>query len=82
MRAKIGMVFQSYNLWPHMTVLENVIEAPMRVRRLSRRDGVMEAEDLLERIGLIEKRNVYPGKLSGVSSKGLPLFGPWRCDRG
>jgi ABC-type histidine transport system ATPase subunit len=64
-RAKIGMVFQSYNLWPHMTVLENVIEAPMRVRRLSRRDSVMEAEDLLERIGLIEKRNVYPGKLSG-----------------
>jgi polar amino acid transport system ATP-binding protein len=64
-RAKIGMVFQSYNLWPHMTVLENVIEAPMRVRRLSRRDSVIEAEDLLERIGLIEKRNVYPGKLSG-----------------
>jgi ABC-type histidine transport system ATPase subunit len=64
-RAKIGMVFQSYNLWPHMTVLENVIEAPMRVRRLSRRDSVIEAEDLLEKIGLIEKRNVYPGKLSG-----------------
>jgi octopine/nopaline transport system ATP-binding protein len=64
-RAKIGMVFQSYNLWPHMTVLENVIEAPMRVRRLSRRDSVVEAEDLLEKIGLIEKRNVYPGKLSG-----------------
>ncbi len=64
-RAKIGMVFQSYNLWPHMTVLENVIEAPMRVRRLSRRDSILEAEDLLEKIGLIEKRNVYPGKLSG-----------------
>ena len=64
-RAKIGMVFQSYNLWPHMTVLENVIEAPMRVRRLSRRDSVIEAEDLLEKIGLIEKRNVYPGRLSG-----------------
>jgi octopine/nopaline transport system ATP-binding protein len=64
-RAKIGMVFQSYNLWPHMTVLENVIEAPMRVRRMSRRDSVTEAEDLLEKIGLIEKRNVYPGKLSG-----------------
>jgi octopine/nopaline transport system ATP-binding protein len=64
-RAKIGMVFQSYNLWPHMTVLENVIEAPMRVRRMSRRDSVIEAEDLLEKIGLIEKRNVYPGKLSG-----------------
>ena len=64
-RAKIGMVFQSYNLWPHMTVLENVIEAPMRVRRLSRRDSILEAEDLLEKIGLVEKRNVYPGKLSG-----------------
>ena len=64
-RAKIGMVFQSYNLWPHMTVLENVIEAPMRVRRMSRRDSVIEAEELLEKIGLIEKRNVYPGRLSG-----------------
>ena len=64
-RAKIGMVFQSYNLWPHMTVLENVIEAPMRVRRMSRRDSVIEAEGLLEKIGLIERRNVYPGRLSG-----------------
>ena len=64
-RAKIGMVFQSYNLWPHMTVLENIIEAPMRVKSMSRRNSVNVAEDLLEKIGLIEKRDIYPGKLSG-----------------
>jgi ABC-type histidine transport system ATPase subunit len=64
-RARIGMVFQSYNLWPHMTVLENVIEAPMRVHRMSRREAVTQAETLLQRIGLVEKRHVYPAKLSG-----------------
>jgi polar amino acid transport system ATP-binding protein len=64
-RARIGMVFQSYNLWPHMTVLENVIEAPMRVHGVSRREAVRQAEALLQRIGLVEKRHVYPAKLSG-----------------
>ena len=63
--GKIGMVFQSYNLWPHMTVLENIIEAPMRVKSMSRHNSVNVAEDLLEKIGLMEKRDVYPGKLSG-----------------
>ncbi|MEL6061820.1 MULTISPECIES: amino acid ABC transporter ATP-binding protein [unclassified Methylobacterium] len=65
LRARIGMVFQSYNLWPHMTVLENVIEAPIRVRRMPRRQAVAEAEALLQRIGLYEKRHAYPSKLSG-----------------
>ena len=60
LRARIGMVFQSYNLWPHMTVLENVIEAPIRVRRMPRRQAVAEAEALLQRIGLYEKRHAYP----------------------
>ena len=59
------MVFQSYNLWPHMTVLENVIEAPIRVRRrrAPKRSGAAEA--LLDRIGLAEKRDAYPSRLSG-----------------
>ncbi|GAB4067858.1 amino acid ABC transporter ATP-binding protein [Ancylobacter sonchi] len=65
LRARIGMVFQSYNLWPHMTVLENVIEAPMRVKRLARAEAVAIAESLLERIGLADKRGAYPSRLSG-----------------
>ncbi|AHF76808.1 ABC amino acid transporter, ATPase subunit [Sodalis praecaptivus] len=65
LRARIGMVFQSYNLWPHMTVLENVIEAPLRVRKLPRKQAIDEAEALLSRVGLYEKRQQYPARLSG-----------------
>jgi ABC-type histidine transport system ATPase subunit len=65
LRAQIGMVFQSYNLWPHKTVLENVIEAPLRVKGMSRREAISVAEGLLDRIGLAEKRNAYPNWLSG-----------------
>ncbi|WGD29841.1 amino acid ABC transporter ATP-binding protein [Ancylobacter sp. WKF20] len=65
LRARIGMVFQSYNLWPHMTVLENVIEAPIRVKGEPRAEAVAKAEALLARIGLAEKRHAYPSKLSG-----------------
>jgi polar amino acid transport system ATP-binding protein len=65
LRARIGMVFQSYNLWPHRTVLENVIEAPILVRRMPRAEAVGQAEALLARIGLAEKRDAYPNRLSG-----------------
>ncbi|HEU5278415.1 MAG TPA: amino acid ABC transporter ATP-binding protein [Gaiellaceae bacterium] len=64
-RCEIGMVFQRFNLFPHMTALENVIEAPVRVRKASKHEAVREAEALLERVGLADKRDVYPGKLSG-----------------
>ena len=64
-RSEIGFVFQRFNLWPHMTALENIIEAPMRVRRQSREEAVATAEELLRRVKLSDKRNVYPGKLSG-----------------
>ncbi|CAA0086039.1 Arginine transport ATP-binding protein ArtM [Starkeya nomas] len=65
LRARIGMVFQSYNLWPHMSVLENVIEAPIRVKGEAPADAVAKAEELLARIGLAEKRHAYPSRLSG-----------------
>jgi len=65
MRAQIGMVFQSYNLWPHLTVLQNVIHAPVKVLGRSRAEAVEVAEALLARIGLYEKRDSYPAKLSG-----------------
>jgi polar amino acid transport system ATP-binding protein len=65
LRARIGMVFQSYNLWPHMTVLENVVEAPIRVKGEKPTEARDKAEALLARIGLAEKRHAYPSKLSG-----------------
>jgi len=64
-RAEIGMVFQQFNLWPHMTVLANVIEAPMRVRGTSRDQAVAEAERLLDKVGMLGKRDAYPARLSG-----------------
>jgi len=64
-RTEIGFVFQRFNLWPHRTALENVIEAPVKVRRVPRTDAVAEAERLLARVGLAEKRDAYPGRLSG-----------------
>jgi polar amino acid transport system ATP-binding protein len=64
-RAEIGFVFQRFNLWPHLTVLENIIEAPTRVRGISKDEAVADAERLLGRVGLSDKRDAYPGKLSG-----------------
>lgn len=64
-RPDIGMVFQHFNLWPHMSVLENVIEAPMRVKGMSRGDAVSKTQDLLEKVGLADKRDAYPARLSG-----------------
>lgn len=65
MRAEIGMVFQHFNLWPHMTVLENLIEAPIRVRHVARSEAIGRAKDLLAKVGLSEKVNEYPVRLSG-----------------
>jgi L-cystine transport system ATP-binding protein len=65
LREHAGMVFQSFNLFPHKTVLENLIEAPMVVKKLKREDVIPIAEELLAKVGLAEKRDVYPSKLSG-----------------
>jgi len=64
-RAAIGMVFQRFNLFPHMTALENVIEAPIRVKKESRAVAAARARKLLDRVGLSEKMNAYPNQLSG-----------------
>ena len=63
--GKMGMVFQHFNLFPHMTVLQNVIEAPMTVKGLRRDEIVPKAELLLRKVGLFEKRDAYPSRLSG-----------------
>ncbi|MEO7908666.1 MAG: amino acid ABC transporter ATP-binding protein [Roseiflexaceae bacterium] len=65
LRERTGMVFQSFNLFPHKTVLENLIEAPMIVKGMSREQVVPIAEQLLEKVGLSDKRDVYPSRLSG-----------------
>jgi len=64
-RSEIGMVFQRFNLFPHMTALENLIEAPMRVKKQNRATAEAAARALLERVGLADKMSVYPNQLSG-----------------
>lgn len=64
-RPDIGMVFQHFNLWPHMSVLENIIEAPLRVKGMAKDAAIAEAEKLLDKVGLSDKRDVYPARLSG-----------------
>ncbi|MEK3819202.1 amino acid ABC transporter ATP-binding protein [Cytobacillus sp. FSL W8-0315] len=64
-REKVGMVFQHFHLFPHMTVLENVMEAPLHVKRLPKDQVKKDAQDLLKKVGLSDKENVYPSKLSG-----------------
>jgi polar amino acid transport system ATP-binding protein len=64
-RAQIGMVFQRFNLFGHMTALENVTEAPIRVKKLTKRTAIAEAKVLLERVGLADKLDTYPAQLSG-----------------
>jgi polar amino acid transport system ATP-binding protein len=64
-RREIGMVFQRFNLFPHMTALENVMEAPMRVRGISKAQATARAEELLNRVGLGDKGDHYPAHLSG-----------------
>jgi len=65
MRSKLGFVFQNFNLWPHMSVLDNIIEAPRRVLGQSKAEATEIAEALLAKVGIADKRHVYPNQLSG-----------------
>jgi len=64
-RSDIGMVFQHFNLWPHMSVIENLIEAPVRVKRMPKDQAIAIAETLLAKVDLLDKRDAYPTRLSG-----------------
>ncbi len=65
LRTRLAMVFQSFNLWSHMTVLQNVIEAPVHVLKRPRREAIEQAEALLEKVGIQARKNDYPAHLSG-----------------
>lgn len=65
MRQKVGMVFQSYDLFPHKTILENILLAPLKVQKRNRTEAEAEAMELLERVGLADRRDDFPRQLSG-----------------
>ena len=72
-RKNIGMVFQHFNLFPHMTVMENMTYAPIRVNKMSKEDAEAKAMDLLKLVGLTEKAQTYPGKLSGGQKQRIAI---------
>lgn len=72
-RAAIGMVFQRFNLFPHLTALENIIEAPTNVRKISHDEAIAEGNRLLERVGLVEKADKYPNQLSGGQQQRIAI---------
>ncbi|PKW16606.1 amino acid ABC transporter ATP-binding protein [Saccharopolyspora spinosa] len=72
-REDIGMVFQQFNLFPHMTVLQNIIEAPVRVRRIPRHEAVATARDLLAKVGLADREDAYPRQLSGGQAQRIAI---------
>lgn len=73
LRQKMGMVFQNFNLFPHLTVMDNIILAPMKVKKMSREQATEIAERLLKRVGLLDKVNAYPNQLSGGQKQRIAI---------
>ena len=80
-RARIGMVFQRFNLFPHMTALENVIEAPVHVKKESKEQATRKALDLLAKVGLRTRPTTTRASYRAASSSGWPSPAPWRWTR-
>ena len=72
-RQKIGMVFQNFNLFPHKTVLENITLAPILLKKMSKVEADKKAEYLLDRVGLLDKKDVYPAQLSGGQKQRIAI---------
>lgn len=72
-RTEIGMVFQRFNLFPHMTALQNIIEAPTRVKKVGKAQAIDEARGLLERVGLLDRADAYPNQLSGGQQQRIAI---------
>lgn len=73
LRINLGMVFQTFNLWLHKTVLENIVEAPIHVLGLSKAEAHLRAEELLLKVGLADKRHAYPSQLSGGQQQRIAI---------
>ena len=65
LRARVGFVFQNFNLWPHKTILQNIIEGPTQVLKVKKAQAISDAEKLLDKVGLLDKKDAYPANLSG-----------------
>jgi len=72
-RAKIGMVFQNYDLFPHLTVIENILLGPLKVQKRDKTEALTQAEQLLERVGLLDRKNAYPRQLSGGQKQRIAI---------
>jgi polar amino acid transport system ATP-binding protein len=72
-RQKIGMVFQNYDLFPHMTVIENILLGPTKVQKREKKESLEQAEQLLERVGLLDRENSYPRQLSGGQKQRIAI---------
>lgn len=72
-REKIGMVFQSYELFPHMTVIENILLGPTKVQKRDKNEVLKQAEELLARVGLLDRKNSYPRELSGGQKQRIAI---------
>ncbi len=72
-RQNIGMVFQNFNLFPHMSVLENITLAPIKIKKMSKDDANKKAETLLNRVGLLDKKDAYPSQLSGGQKQRIAI---------
>lgn len=72
-RQKMGMVFQQFNLFPHMTVMKNITIAPMKLKKLSKDEAEKKAEELLKRVGLADKADAYPAQLSGGQKQRIAI---------
>lgn len=81
LRQKMGMVFQHFNLFPHMTILENMVLAPMKVRGMSREEAEKKARALLDRVGLADRADAYPIQLSGGQKQRVAIVRALAMDR-
>ena len=80
LRQKMGMVFQHFNLFPHMTILENMVLAPMKVKGISRADAEQKALQLLDRVGLKDRADAYPIQLSGGQKQRVAIVRAWAME--
>ena len=72
-REKIGMVFQNYDLFPHMTVIDNILLGPLKVQKREKKEALEQAEDLLARVGLLDRKDAFPRQLSGGQKQRIAI---------